>query len=117
MGVLTTHGYETPNLGGKTQVTPYPCSALPRTWSRNCEPSLVTCTHEGSVTVSPNLLVGQPIQSIGGFILETFRREHHLVFIVITINLVVDTSGQGIWLGRVLAGSVGERVVKSRQVE
>ena len=64
-----------------------------------------------------NLLVRLFFQSVRVSTLKVFGREHHLVLVVITIDLVVDTPGQGIWLGRVLAGSVGERVVKLRQVE
>ena len=45
------------------------------------------------------------------------HREHHLVLIVFTISLVVNTSGQGIRLGQVPTSSVGERVVRSRQVK
>ena len=40
-----------------------------------------------------------------------------MVLVVIPLGLVIDTSGQGIWLGQMSAGSVGEGVVKSGQIE
>ena len=46
-----------------------------------------------------------------------FGREHNLIFIVFPFDLVVDTSGEGIRFGRMLTGSVGERVIKLGQVE
>ena len=46
-----------------------------------------------------------------------FSGEHNLTFVVFPLDLVVNTSGEGIGLGRVFTGPVGERVVKPRQVE
>ena len=43
--------------------------------------------------------------------------EHDLILIVIPFGLVIDLSGQGIWLGRMSAGSMGKGVVKSGQIE
>ena len=40
-----------------------------------------------------------------------------MILIVIPFGLVIDLSRQGIWLGRMSAGSVGEGVVKSGQIE
>ena len=48
---------------------------------------------------------------------ESFRREHDLILIVIPFGLVIDTSRQGIWLGRMSACSVGKGVVKLGQIK
>ena len=48
---------------------------------------------------------------------ESFHWEHDLILVVIPLRLVIDTSRQGIWLGQMSASSVGEGVVKSRQIE
>ena len=48
---------------------------------------------------------------------ETFSGEHNLTLVVFSLDSVVNTSGEGIVLGRMFTGPVGERVVKPRQVE
>ena len=48
---------------------------------------------------------------------KSLCREHDLILIVIPFGLVIDSSGQGIWLGRMTASSMGEGVVKSGQIE
>ena len=48
---------------------------------------------------------------------ESFHQEHDLILAVIPFGFVIDTSRQGIWLGRMSAGSVGEGVVKSGQIK
>ena len=40
-----------------------------------------------------------------------------MILIVVPFVLVVDTSGMGIWLGRMSTSSMGERVVESGQTE
>ena len=52
-----------------------------------------------------------------GFRGESFCWEHDLILIVISFRLVIDTSRQGIWLGRMSTGSMGKGVVKSGQIE
>ena len=52
-----------------------------------------------------------------GLASEMFGGEHNLTFIVFPLDLVVNTSGEGIRFGRMFTGSVGERVIKPRQVE
>ena len=46
-----------------------------------------------------------------------FGGEHNLTFVVFPFDLVINTSGEGIRFGRMFTGSVGERVIKPRQVE
>ena len=48
---------------------------------------------------------------------ESLFREHDLILVVIPFWLVINSSRQGIWLGRMSAGSVGEGVVKLGQIE
>ena len=48
---------------------------------------------------------------------ESFCWEHDLILVVIHFRLVIDTSGQGIWLGQMSASSVGQGVVKSGQIK
>ena len=48
---------------------------------------------------------------------KSFRQEHDLILVVVPFGLVIDMSGQGIWLGRMSTGSMGEGVVKSGQIE
>ena len=48
---------------------------------------------------------------------ESFCREHDLILIVIPFRLVIDTSRQGIWLGKMSTHSIGEGVVESGQIE
>ena len=57
------------------------------------------------------------IWCVGRFRAESFHWEHDLVLIVVPFGLVIDTSGQGIWLGQMSTGSMGEGVVKSGQIE
>ena len=52
-----------------------------------------------------------------GLTSETFSGEHNLTFVVFPLNLVVNTSGEGIRFGRMFTSSVGERVIELRQVE
>ena len=40
-----------------------------------------------------------------------------MTFVVFPLDFVVNTSGEGVGLGRMFTGPVGERVVKPRQVE
>ena len=54
------------------------------------------------------------VERFGG---ESFHWEHDLILVVIPFRLVINMSGQGIWLGQMSAGSVGEGVVKSGQIE
>ena len=55
------------------------------------------------------------IWCVGRFGGESFCWEHDLVLIVIPFMLVM--SGQGIWLGRMSTGSMGEGVVELGQIE
>ena len=48
---------------------------------------------------------------------ESFYREHDLILVVVPFGLVINTSGQGIWLGQMSTGSMGEGVVESGQIE
>ena len=54
---------------------------------------------------------------VGRFGGESFRWEHDLVLIVVPFGLVIDMSGQGIWLGRMSTGSMGKGVVELGQIE
>ena len=54
---------------------------------------------------------------VGRFRGELFRWEHDLVLVVVPFRLVINTSGQGIWLGQMLTGSMGEGVVELGQIE
>ena len=54
---------------------------------------------------------------VGRFGGELFRWEHDLVPVVIPFRLVINMSGQGIWLGRMSTGSMGEGVIESGQIE
>ena len=51
------------------------------------------------------------------FVGESFHWEHDLILIVIPSGLVIDMSRQGIWLGQIPTGSMGEGVVESGQIE
>ena len=40
-----------------------------------------------------------------------------MILVVVPFGLVIDMSGQGIWLGRMSTGSMGEGVVELGQIE
>ena len=40
-----------------------------------------------------------------------------MTFVVFPLDLVVNSSGEGIGFGQIFTGSVGERVIEPRQVE
>ena len=48
---------------------------------------------------------------------KSFHWEHDFILVVIPFGLVIDMSRQGIWLGRMPTGSMGEGVVELRQIE
>ena len=48
---------------------------------------------------------------------ESFHQEHDLILVVVPFRLVINMSGQGIWLGQMSSGSMGEGVVKLGQIE
>ena len=52
-----------------------------------------------------------------GLASETFCGENNLTFFVFSLDLVVNTSGEGVRFGRMFTSSVGERVIELRQVE
>ena len=54
------------------------------------------------------------VKRFGG---KSFCWEHDLILVVTPIGLVIDTSGQGIWLGRMSTSSMGEGVVELGQIE
>ena len=69
---------------------------------------------EGSVSVSSVAVFIWHVKRFRG---ELFHREHDLILIVVPFGLVIDMSGQGIWLGQMSTGSMGEGVVKLGQIE
>ena len=56
------------------------------------------------------------IQCVKGLSVKSLRQEHDLILVVIPFRLVVDTSGESIWFGRMPASSVGKGVIKARQI-
>ena len=54
---------------------------------------------------------------VGRFRGESFHWEHNLVLIVVPFRLVINMSGQGIQLGRMSTGSMGEGVIESGQIK
>ena len=78
------------------------------------EPSVSMWMWEGSVSVS---LVARCLFDTLRFGGKLLCWEHDLILVVIPFRLVVNTSGQGIWLGQMSASSMGKRVVESGQIE
>ena len=54
------------------------------------------------------------IEWFGG---ESLCWEHDLILVVIIFHLVVNTTGEGIWFGRMPASSVGKSVIEVGQIE
>ena len=54
------------------------------------------------------------VKRFGG---KLFHREHDLILIVVPFGLMINMSGQGIWLGQMFTGSMGKGVVESGQIE
>ena len=57
------------------------------------------------------------IWCVGRFRGELFHWEYDFVLVVIPFRLVIDMSGQGIWLGRMSTSSMGEGVIEPGQIE